>query len=255
VTNLPLEIDDLALSTEEATETLRAIRSGHIDGVVVNAPSGHVVLTFQNPDHVYRSLVEAMGDGAALVTSEGVISYHNPRFAELVADSSVTRLAGRALRDLVTADAAVSVDSMLERGQRGPVRMEVGMRPPAGSALMIQLTASPARLADIPVLCVIATDLTDQRAQAELYRNALIGMGERERLISSAGQKLRAPIQALVFELGIVLDRVRTAAVSADPETTTRLAAIQDQALQLAQLVGNLLDVELLAAPRSGSGE
>jgi len=90
-----LQIDDVAISLEEATETLRAIRSGRVDAVVVHGASGHGVFTFRDPDHVYRALVEAMSEGAALVTGDGIIRYHNPRFAELMMAPSTASLRGK----------------------------------------------------------------------------------------------------------------------------------------------------------------
>ncbi|HEY6177353.1 MAG TPA: hypothetical protein VIX73_23010, partial [Kofleriaceae bacterium] len=65
MTSRTKQIDDVAISDEEATETLRAIRSGLVDAVVVNGAHGHGVVTFHDPDHAYRALVEAMGEGAA----------------------------------------------------------------------------------------------------------------------------------------------------------------------------------------------
>jgi signal transduction histidine kinase len=96
-------------------------------------------------------------------------------------------------------------------------------------------------VADVDVLCVIATDLSEQRAQAELYREALIGMEARERLISIAGHELRAPVQVLVSEIAVLL---------AQPPATTvaQLESIQRLGFRLADLVGTLLDVGLLGS-------
>ena len=247
-----LEIEDLAISREEATETLRAIRSGRADAIVVAGANGHEVLTFRDPDHAYRALVEAMGEGAALVTLEGVICYHNPRFAELTVGPSTGSVRGRALRTLVAADAVSSIDAVLERALHGPARIEVGLASVDGHGLPVQLTASAASVADVRVLCVVITDLREQRLQAELYREALVGMEARERLISIAGHELRAPSQGLVFELAVLLAQQRgREARSADAGTTIeQLDSLHRQALHLAELVGSLLDVGLV-----GSGQ
>ena len=236
-----LQIDDVAISLEEATETLRAIRSGRVDAVVIHGASGHGVFTFRDPDHVYRALVEAMGEGAALVTGDGIICYHNPRFAALMTAPGAASLRGTALRGLVPADAAASIDAMLERARRGPARVEVGLGPRHGGALTVQLTASAASVADVDVRCVVATDLSAQRAQAELHREALIGMEARDRLISIAGHELRAPMQVLVSELGVLL--AQHPAI-----TVEQLASLQQLGFRLANLVASLLDVGLLGS-------
>jgi PAS domain S-box-containing protein len=241
VASRTFQIDDVAISAEEATETLRAIRSGRVDAVVINGANGHGVFTFRDPDHAYRALVEAMGEGAALVSRDGIICYHNPRFAALTMGRVAPSLRGTALRALVPSDAAVSVDAMLARAQHGPARIEVGLVLPDGGTLTVQLTASPTSLADVDVLCVVATDLSEQRAQAELHREALIGMEARDRLISVAGHELRAPMQVLVSELGVLL--AQHPAI-----TVEQLASIQRLGFRLANLVASLLDVGLLGS-------
>jgi PAS domain S-box-containing protein len=241
VASRTLQIDDVAISHDEATETLRAIRSGRVDAVVVNGASGHGVFTFRDPDHAYRALVEAMGEGAALVTGDGIICYHNPRFAELMTGPGAASLHGTTLRGLVPSDAAASIDAMLERTQRGPARVEVGLVLRHGGTRTVQLTASAASVADVDVRCVVATDLSEQRAQAELHREALIGMEARDRLISIAGHELRAPMQVLVSELGVLL--AQHPAI-----TVEQLASLQQLGFRLANLVASLLDVGLLGS-------
>jgi signal transduction histidine kinase len=235
-----LQIDDVAISLAEATETLRAIRSGQVDAVVVHGASGHGVFTFRDPDHVYRTLVEAMGEGAALVTGDGVICYHNPRFAALMTAPGAS-LRGTALRGLVPADAAASIDAMLDRAPHGPARVEVGLVPRHGGMRTVQLTASAASVVDVDVRCVVATDLGEQRAQAELHREALVGMEARDRLISIAGHELRAPMQVLVSELGVLL--AQHPAI-----TVEQLASLQQLGFRLANLVASLLDVGMLGS-------
>lgn len=236
-----LQIDDVAISLEEATETLRAIRSGRVDAVVVYGANGHGVLTFRDPDHVYRALVEAMGEGAALVADDGIIAYHNPRFSALMTGPGAASLRGTALRELVPADAAASIDAMLEHARRGPARVELGLAHRDGGTPTVQLTASAVPDADIDVRCVVATDLGEQRAQAELHREALIGMEARDRLISIAGHELRAPMQVLVSELGVLLAQHPAIKVE-------QLASLQQLGLRLANLVASLLDVGLLGS-------
>jgi PAS domain S-box-containing protein len=242
-----LQIDDVMISHEEAAETLRAIRSGRVDAVVVNAAHGGSVVAFRDPDQAYRALIEAMDDGAALVTRDGVICYHNPRFAELTLGSrgapgaAPADVRSLALRALVPADAAVSIDGMLERAQRGPARIEVSFVSPSGGTRTVQLTASVTSVADLDALCVVATDLGEQREQAELYREALVGVEARERLISIAGHELRAPVQVLVSEIGVLLAQHPAA-------TVEQLESIQRLGIRLADLVGTLLDVRLLGS-------
>jgi signal transduction histidine kinase len=199
------------------------------------------VTAVPEPDPAVRALLDAMDEGAALVSRDGVIGYHNQRFAELTLGSIAVPLRGRALRGLVPDDVAVSIDGMIERAQRGPARIEVSLVSPTGGTLTVTLTASATSLPDADVMCVVATDLTEQRTQAELHRAALAGMEARERLISVAGHELRAPVQVLVSEIGVL--RAQHPAI-----TVEQLESIQRLGLRLAELVGSLLDVRLLGS-------
>ncbi len=238
---------ELAISPHEALETLRAIRSGTVDAVVVQGPVGEAVVTFQEPDHSYRALVEAMGEGAALVTRDGIIAYANPRFAMLTLGMG-RDLRGHALYDLVVHDAVTVVRAMLERVRLGPARVEVALLSPDRGAVPVQLTASLASIADVEVVCVVATDLSEQRALSKLYRDALAGMQSRERLLSVAGHELRAPLQALVFDIGVVSALHRDGDPAVKRGMIAKLAAIHAQAMQVAALVGNLLDLGLVGS-------
>src|SRR5436190_8748281 len=122
--NDKIQIHDLALTPEETVETLRAIRAGDVDAVVVESPHGAKVLTFHDPAHAYRVLVESLGEGAALVSPQGVVCYHNPRFAALFG-SPCKPMLGQTLRTLVTADAAVSLETLLERAAEGVASVEL----------------------------------------------------------------------------------------------------------------------------------
>ena len=73
---------------EEAEATLRAIRAGEVDAIVVGGPEGDRVFTLTGADHDYRVLMDEMSEGIATLGEAGVISYCNQRFA---ASESVVR--------------------------------------------------------------------------------------------------------------------------------------------------------------------
>ncbi len=62
------QVEDLRSRLEEAEETLRAIRRGEVDAVVVHEPGGDRVYTFQGADQVYRLLIEQINEGAATLS-------------------------------------------------------------------------------------------------------------------------------------------------------------------------------------------
>ena len=68
-------VEELQARLEEAEDLLRAIRSGDVDSMVVSGPRGNQVYTLNGADQPYRVLVEAMNEGAAILTADGIIVY------------------------------------------------------------------------------------------------------------------------------------------------------------------------------------
>ena len=226
-----LLIHDLLLSHDEAAEVLRAIRAGQVDAVVVNGGGTDEVFTFRDPDHACRTLVEAMGEGAALVSNEGIVCYHNARFAELAVGRSAG-LRGLALRGVVAPEAAGGIDDLLRRAEAGNATLEVTLPRPDGAGVPVQLTARPASISEFRVFCIVATDLTAQHVQENLYRDALIG-------ISVAGHELRGPLQSLALRLQLISDGVAA---------NEHVEVMERQIESLARLVNSLLDLALIGS-------
>ena len=75
---------ELAARLSEAEETLRAIRSGEVDAIVVNGQGGEKVFTLQGADHTYRVFVERMNEGAAVLSGDHTVLHCNGRFARFL---------------------------------------------------------------------------------------------------------------------------------------------------------------------------
>src|SRR3954466_12760441 len=83
-TGFTAEVQDLRARLLEAEETLRAIRRGEVDALVVEGTRGEQIYTLRGADHSYRIFLEAMHEGAATLPAAGVILYCNRRLAEMV---------------------------------------------------------------------------------------------------------------------------------------------------------------------------
>ena len=97
--NSQSEIANLRNRRREAEETLQAIRSGAVDALVVSGPQGENVYTLISAESPYRVLIESMNEGAANVSSEGLVLYCNERLASLLG-RPLNNIIGRSLRGL-----------------------------------------------------------------------------------------------------------------------------------------------------------
>ena len=92
-TGLRAKLAELRARLREAEGTLDAIRSGHVDALVVYGKAGEQIFTLKGADHSYRRMVETMSEGAATVGPDGTILYGNGRLAEML-ETPLERLIG-----------------------------------------------------------------------------------------------------------------------------------------------------------------
>ena len=81
---LELENEALRAQLAEAQEVVRAIQSGQVDAVVVDGPEGKQIYTLTGAEYAYRALVEAMNEGAATLSPDGIVLYCNQRLTDLL---------------------------------------------------------------------------------------------------------------------------------------------------------------------------
>jgi PAS domain S-box-containing protein len=77
------KIIELEHRLAESEETLRVIRSGEVDAITVTTAGGHLVFSLSGAEQPYREMIEAMSEGAANVTPDGMVLYCNQRFADM----------------------------------------------------------------------------------------------------------------------------------------------------------------------------
>jgi diguanylate cyclase (GGDEF)-like protein/PAS domain S-box-containing protein len=147
----------------DAEETLRAIRSGEVDALVVHDASPDAqVFTLSSADRPYRMFVESMRDGAATLSDSGIVLYANRSLAELVA-MPLAQLIGSPIASLIADDGADRLDAISGR-DGGTSEVELITR--AGARVPVRLNTSTLAVGDHEVLCVTFTDLTQQKAHS-----------------------------------------------------------------------------------------
>src|SRR4051812_5944187 len=99
----------------EAEDVLRAIHHGEIDAFVVEGPGGHQVYTLHSAEEPYRTLVERMHEGAAVVTARGDIAYANAAFGALIGQP-LESVVGCQLNRFVPASDRLDVDTLIAQG-------------------------------------------------------------------------------------------------------------------------------------------
>jgi PAS domain S-box-containing protein len=190
-------IRELEARLEESEETLAAIRRGDFDAVVVEGPNHErLVYTLENADRPYRVLIEQIQEGAFTLSPDGTLLYCNRRLADMLGEPQ-ERLVGRPLARFMREGTVL--DRLIRLAMTGPVREEIELHAAAGgeSATFLSLSRLECQ-GDLPLLCGVLTDLTEQRrnmrALAEAHARLQSESVERERVEEALrqSQKLEA---------------------------------------------------------------
>lgn len=225
----------------EAEETLRAIRGGDVDAIVVYGAAGERVYTLHGAEHSYRVLVEAMREGAATVAVDGTILYCNRSFAELVG-RDVEAVMGTPLASHVSPGHVPALRELLDRATSDAARRELALRGPEGKPLPVLLSASAMQVDGQALLCLVVTDLSEVGRLQDAVR-------ARDEFLSIASHELKTPITALALYLDALLRR-REGEPEAAPALRDRVEGARRQVRRLTHLVNDLLDVSRLSAGR-----
>jgi PAS domain S-box-containing protein len=162
------ELHELTVRMMEAEETLRAIRGGEVDGLVVSTAEGDRVFTLTGAEHPYRVMVENMSEGAVTLAHDGSILYCNQSFADII-HKSLEKVMGSSIYQYVSSTDLQLFKASVERGLTGSSKMELTLRTGGENPAPVLLSMSPFRRPDMPgSVCLVVTDLTEQKRNEEI---------------------------------------------------------------------------------------
>ena len=156
------EIAELRAQLAEARETLEAIRSGTVDGLVVTGPEGEHVFSLEGAEKPYRSLVEAINEGALLLRDDGNILYANERFAQMTS-KPLEEIVGTHWRRFFAPSEHAQVAEILSGVTVRAARGEFALVAKSGAEYPVQISISTIQDSASHTLAVIVTDLTERK--------------------------------------------------------------------------------------------
>ena len=237
----PTVLDNMRERVNELEETLRAIRSGEVDAVVVSASKGDQVFTLQGAEHPYRLLVETIDEGAATLSNDGTVLYSNRSFANIF-DAQLERFIGTPIENFVSGEYVEALRALIRNAASGVARGEIRLVDRAGRARTVRLTLTRSTQFGMEALCAVATELTELVETNEALRvtesslrqlsGRLLQLQDEERrriardLHDTTGQKIAA--------LSMSLDRVARLLDTKKPERQEAL----DEGREIVRTIG-----------------
>jgi len=166
---LAAEQEELLARCEEAEETLRAIRSGEVDAVVVSGPQGEQVYTLKSADTTYRILLETLSEGALTLTTDGDILYCNGRFAEMIG-KPLEKVITSSIKSYIPAVDVTGFDLLFRKSAAERAGGECRLLTGEGKLLPVYLSVKSIELDGIPAMCMVVMDLAKQKENEYLIR-------------------------------------------------------------------------------------
>jgi PAS domain S-box-containing protein len=164
------DILELERRLEEAEETLRAIRQGEVDALVIDSPEGEVIYTLTSADYPYRLMIDEMNEGAVSVSPDSYILYSNRNFASILGLTE-SKASGVPFGDFVVPDLRERFLEDIERACQQSFRREYILS--AGDGREVPVLLSFAKLQpQTNSISIVVTDLTSQKALEEKLRHA-----------------------------------------------------------------------------------
>jgi two-component system, NarL family, sensor kinase len=220
------ELEHVLARVAELEETLRAIRTGEVDAVVVNGPVGDQVFTLQGAEHPYRLLVETIDEGAATLSDDGTVLYSNKSFAGIFG-APLERFIGSPIHSFVSNEHVDDLKALLRSAKNSSARGEIRLKNGAGRQRTVRLTLSPSRQMGVETICAVATELTELLETNDALRvtetslrqlsGRLLQLQDEERrriardLHDTTGQKI-AFLSMSLDHLGRLMDKRKGAA-------------------------------------------
>ena len=166
------ELAKLRARLADAEETLRAIRTGEVDTVMVAGKEGSQVFTLEGAEHAYRVLIESMNEGALTLTVDKTILYANQCFARMVKCPLEQVLGGSFRRFLSAADRA-TFRPLLKRVTKSGSKIQVLLHAGDGSKMPAQISIRPLAKSGFnrATFGLVVTDMTEARRTEELLRS------------------------------------------------------------------------------------
>jgi two-component system NarL family sensor kinase len=165
------ELAKLRARLADAEETLRAIRTGEVDTVMVAGKEDSQVFTLEGAEHAYRVLIESMNEGALTLTADKVILYANQCFARMI-KCPLEQVIGSSFRRFLSAEDRATLRPLLKRVAKSGSKIQVLLHAGDGSKMPVQISIRPLAkngFTHAPIGMVV-TDMTEARRSEERLR-------------------------------------------------------------------------------------
>ena len=208
---------------------------------MVSGRRGAKVVSLTGGEPSYRILVEAMSEGAATLSRDGVLLYCNRRFAEVMRRPPA-KMVGIRVQSLIAETERNGFESLLRDARKTMAKGEFNLRRTDGSLIPVYLSLNRFRGFKGQALGMVITDLSEQKRkqaeedkQEEATHRLLL-----ERTISAQEEERRRIARELHDEAGQLLTALLVGLRTL--EDVRKLADVKVQGQRLRQITAQAID-------------
>ena len=228
---------ELKARLEEAESTLRAIREGEADAVVVKGAEGEErIYILQGAESSYRLFLEHMHEGAATVTRAGVVVFANRSFAEILG-LALPAVLGKSIEEVVSSESVNMLAQTLKQPERTET-VQLRITTKDGVDKPIELSCSPAAAGEDGLFNLVAVDLSEREALSMAEQAS----AAKDQFLAFLSHELRTPLAPAMSALQL-LDRTE----ELSPNGRSCIDIIRRNLAFEARLIDDLLDVTRIA--------
>ena len=180
------EIAELRQRLEEAEDTLRAIRTGEVDALVIDSPDGEMIYALSTADYPYRLMIDEMNQGAVSVAPDAMILYSNRNFAGILGLNG-TNVTGTQFGDYIAPQLRQQFLNDLEEARTQGVRRDYLLQHQTGREIPVLISFAKLQ-PQTNSISIVVTDLTSQKELEEELRKA---KGNLEEQVAERTKELR----------------------------------------------------------------
>jgi PAS domain S-box-containing protein len=165
------ELAKLRARLADAEGTLRAIRTGEVDTVMVAGKEDSQVFTLEGAEHAYRVLIESMNEGALTLTTDKMILYANQCFARMV-KCPLEQVIGSSFRRFLSVADRATLRPLLKRAGKSGSKIQVILHAGDGSKIPAQISIRSLAKNGFngATIGLVVTDMTEARRSEEKLR-------------------------------------------------------------------------------------
>lgn len=186
-------IEELRIRLAEAEAIIHAIAHKEVDAIVVQVGGGEQIYTLKGADQPYRTIVENISEGAATLGQDGTIFYCNKALASLLA-YPLTQVIGARLGDFAAPVDQARFHALLDAALTDFAKEEICFLDANGLEIPVLVSCGPLALDELMGISVVATDLSEQKRQAESLLQARMRL-EQEIALRAVEERFRSTFE------------------------------------------------------------